>query len=437
MSVKNISVGDTIRLDIDSVDHGIETIKVTKVGTAATGTRLKADAKAGATRIEVYNAKGFAVGNQMAVGTAPHFQTVKITDVDGTGVEFSPALAKGYAKGQEVVDVGTGLELAAPLKFNHSSNLPFADRGTGITFAPATDVALTSDNPVQALGTGIALESALAKSHGVDAVVRDASVTTAGYQGEPVPNEWFGGPTLTNQSRVFGRLVTVSEGSIALRTANGLVVDSLNYGGVTDPWLAEGYQGKSGMFASGCYVATPGLASGAGVSAARKWDGYDTDSNCTDFVTPAVTNLDAASAAGATNIKVASVEGLREGQVVRIGSGAAMETATIATVGTAGATTVKTSTAAGATAIPVADARGFRPGDTITIGRGAELETAIVARLEGRRMPRIVVTAPLKDAHGAGSEVVGTGLTLAAPLARAHASGTEVVGGVATPGAAN
>ncbi len=437
MSVKNISVGDTIRLDIDSVGHGIETIKVTKVGTAATQSWLKNDAAAGATSISVGNPKGFVSGDWMAVGTAPHFQTVKITDVDGARVEFKPALAKAYARGQEVVDVGTGLELAAPLKFNHSSNLPFADRGTGITFAPATDVALSSDNPVQALGTGIELDSALAKSHGVDAVVRDASVTTAGYQGEPVPNEWFGGPTLTTQSLVFGRLVTVKEGSIALRTASGLVVDSLNYGGLTDPWLAEGYQAKSGMFASGCYVATPGMASGAGVSAARKRDGYDMDSNCKDFVTPAVTEMDAASATGATNIKVASVDGLHEGQVVRIGSGAAMEMATIATVGTAGATTVKRSTAAGATVIPVADARGFRPGDTVTIGRGAELETALVARVEGRGMPQIVVTAPLHDAHDAGSTVVGSGLTLSAPLARAHASGTEVVAGVATPGAAN
>ena len=57
----------------------------------------------------------------------------------------------------------------------------------------------------------------------------------------------------------FGRLdilvanagAAVDEGSIALRTANGLVVDSLNYGGVTDPWLAEGYQGKSGSGQAG------------------------------------------------------------------------------------------------------------------------------------------------------------------------------------------
>ncbi len=436
-SVKNISVGDKIRLDIDSVGHGIETVTVTKVGTAATGTWLKEDASAGATSIEVGSAKNFAVGDQMAVGTAPHFQTVTITGVGGAKVEFKPALAQAYGRGQQVVDVGTGLELAAPLKFNHSSNLPFSDRGTGISFAPATKVALRSDNPVQALGTGITLSGALGKNHGVDAVVRDASVTTAGYQGEPVPNQWFGGPELTAKSQVFGRLVKVDEGSIALRTASGEVVDSLNYGGLTDPWLAEGYQGKSGLFASGCYVTTPGLASGEGVSAERVPDGYATDSNCADFVTPAVTKLAQAARLGATNFKVAGVEGFRAGQTVRIGAGRQMETAVIATVGAAGATTLSGATSAGAKVIPVANADGFRPGETISIGSGADFETAIVAEAGEYRRPHVVVTAPLTEAHAAGAEVAGTGITLTAPLARGYASGTQVTGGVATPGAAN
>ncbi|MGH9519352.1 MAG: lamin tail domain-containing protein, partial [Terriglobales bacterium] len=39
-AVKNISVGDKIRLDIDSVDHGIETVTVTHVGTKASQTNL-------------------------------------------------------------------------------------------------------------------------------------------------------------------------------------------------------------------------------------------------------------------------------------------------------------------------------------------------------------------------------------------------------------
>jgi non-reducing end alpha-L-arabinofuranosidase len=42
-SVANISAGDKIRLDIDSVGHGIETVTVTKVGTQSSRTALAAD----------------------------------------------------------------------------------------------------------------------------------------------------------------------------------------------------------------------------------------------------------------------------------------------------------------------------------------------------------------------------------------------------------
>ena len=41
-SVANISVGDKIRLDIDSVGHGIETVTVTRVGTQSSRTALTA-----------------------------------------------------------------------------------------------------------------------------------------------------------------------------------------------------------------------------------------------------------------------------------------------------------------------------------------------------------------------------------------------------------
>src|SRR5207248_11388823 len=52
-SVANISAGDKIRLDIESVGHGIETVTVTKVGTQSFRTALSADAAAGATNIKV------------------------------------------------------------------------------------------------------------------------------------------------------------------------------------------------------------------------------------------------------------------------------------------------------------------------------------------------------------------------------------------------
>src|SRR5205807_9589548 len=233
-----------------------------------------------------------------------------------------------------------GLDLAAPLKFNHAANLPFSVRGTGITFQPETAIVHSSNEPVQPLGTGIALDSPLAKDHAIHAVVRDAVVTTAGYQGTPAPNQWFGGPALSPAA-----------GSMVLRDAAGLVVDSLNYGLLVDPWAAEGYQSASGAGQSGCRVTSPGLAGGffgrgalaaptTNRSAGRFPDGADTDSNCADFLLQGATNLQAASADGATNIKVASTADFAAGQTILIDSGANLETAVIATVGTAGGTTV-------------------------------------------------------------------------------------------------
>ncbi len=398
-SVANISVGDKIRLDVDSVGHGIETVTVTQVGTQSR-----------------YNPNNVRSG-----------------------------------------DPGTGLDLAEPLKFNHSANLPFSYRGTGISFTPATKFAHTSNEPLLPLGTGITLDRPLSSDHEINAVVRDEKVTTAGYQGTRKPDQWFGGPAIGN------------DGNIVLRDSDGLVVDSLNYGRVVDPWAAEGYQGNPG---SGCSV--PSLGGGRGGfggrggpgagaisrSAGRFPDGADTDSNCSDFHVQTASSLSADAAVGANNIKVASVAEFSAGQTITIDAGANRETAVIAAVGTPGATTVSTNTDVGVTVIPVTGAFGFSPGQTITIDSGANQETAAVASVTvggrggrggrggggfaGRGGPggnfggaSITVSAPLKTAHAEGAQVSGSGITLTAALTRAHESGAQVSGHVPTPGAPN
>ncbi|MGA1982494.1 MAG: arabinofuranosidase catalytic domain-containing protein [Acidobacteriaceae bacterium] len=431
-SVANISVGDTIRLDIDSVGHGIETVTVTRVGTQAGRAALLANAPAGATNVKVRSVNGVAVGDKVTVGAPANQETVTIAAVGtpgatGTGVDFTPALAQAHPNGDAVVDPGTGLDLAAPLKRNHAANLPFSDRGTGISFAPATAFAHRSNEPVQPLGIGITLDSPLAQEHAINAVVHDAQVTTAGYQGTTEPNQWFGGPALSPAA-----------GNMVLRDAAGLVVDSLNYGLLVDPWAGEGYQATSGARQRGCFVAAPGV----GRSAGRFPDGHDTDSNCDDFVTQAVTTMPAGSVAGVTNIKVASVEGFEAGQTIVIDRTEHPETAVIAAVGTAGAATMTAATDAGATVIPMGDLEGFTEGETITIYSdrysGANAETAVIAAVSRRGPPgTITVAAPLKLAHGAGSWVYGTGITLTAPLTQAHGYGAQIADGVPTPGAAN
>jgi hypothetical protein len=330
-SVANISFGDTIRLDIDSVGHGIETVTVAQVGTPASRTTLAASASAGATNVKVRRINGLGVGDKIVIGMPANLATVTLTAVGtpgstGTGLDFTPALVAAHVNGEDVVDPGTGLDLAAPLKFNHAANLPFSDRGTGISFQPAMAFAHFSDEPIQPLGTGITLDSPLAKDHPIDAVVQDTTVTTAGYQGAPAPNQWFGGPTLS-----------AAAGDIVLRDAASLVVDSLNYGLVVDPWAAEGYQGISGGRANGCRVNAPStMGGGAGVSAGRVPDGLDIDSNCTDFITEPATTLTAAAEAGTTTLKVVSVAGFQPGQPIMIDAANTLETRVIAAVGTAG-----------------------------------------------------------------------------------------------------
>jgi hypothetical protein len=446
-SVANISVGDKIRLDIDSVGHGIETVTVTRVGTQSNRTALAADASAGATNIKIRGGRGggavpFTAGDKMIIGTPANREMVTITTVGdtgpaGSGINFTPGLAHAHPNGEAVVDPGTGLDLAAPLKFGHAANLPFADRGTGISFAPETAFAHSSNEPVLPLGTGITLDRPLTKEHGVDAVVRNATVTAAGYQGTPAPNQWFGGPALSPGA-----------GAMVLRDAGGLVVDSLNYGLMVDPWAAEGYQAASGAGQGGCRVASPGQAAGFGPnagaaatnrSAGRFPDGHDTDSNCTDFRTQPATMLLAGAVGGATNIKVGSVADFAPGQTIAIDTGANQEPAVIATVGTAGGTTAGAATSAGAKMIPVASTAGFSAGQSITIDSGANHETAVVAGTAGGRGGgTITLAAPVKMAHAAGAEVAGTGITLKGALSKAHAGGVAVTSGMApTPGAAN
>jgi len=451
MSAADISVGDKIRLDIDSKGHGIETVTVKNVGTEAKHTNLSAGADAGATNIKVRNVGKFAVGEKLFVGMPANHEEVTISAVgtggrNGSGIDFSPALAKAHGIDELVLIPGTGIDIEEPLKFAHAQNLPFSDRGTGISFEPAAAFEHLSNEPVVALGTGITLDSPLAKAHDVHAVVRDAAVKNAGYQGTPEPNQWFGGPELASHVPFFDRIVARREGSVVLRDAAGLVVDSVNYGGIVDPRDAEGYQAVSGTDESGCHAPAPGalmsfsgteVGNAVSTSVGRFPDGTDTDSNCNDFLIQAAATLSVGAAAGTNNIKVSSVDGFEAGEAVVIGSGVDEEKATIATVGTAGAARVTTATAAGANVIPVSNANGFRDGQKITIESGENAETAEVLSIRRFGATSITVTSPLTHAHAVNAQVSGSGITLSSALARAHDQGARVNGDVPTPGAPN
>jgi len=232
-----------------------ETATVTAVGTPGVQARLSAAAAAGATNLKVTSTSNITAGDTISLDIGASNETVTVASVGTSGAR------------------GTGLTLAAPLQFAHASNLPFSDRGTGITFTPATRFAHSSNEPVQALDSSITLGSALRHGHAINDSVLDTAVTTAGYQGSPAPDLWFGGPALSTGA-----------GSIVLRDRKGLVADSLNYGGIVDPPAAEGYQGTSGAGQAGCFAPSPVAAGGAGRSDIRLPDGNESDSNCADWM---------------------------------------------------------------------------------------------------------------------------------------------------------
>jgi hypothetical protein len=135
---------------------------------------------------------------------------------------------------------------------------------------------------------------------------------------------------------------------------------------------------------------------------------------------------------------VASVADFAEGQTITIDTGANLETAVIAAIGSGGATTNASATAPGATVIPVPGGAGFSAGQTLSIDTGANQETAVVTSVTGGRGgASITVTAPLTHAHAAGVPISGSGITLSAALAKAHANGAQVTSEVPTPGAPN
>lgn len=441
-----IGYGATYPVAVNPVEK-YEVVTVTEVGKPGTQGWLSMDAKAGDTNIKVYPVGDISVGDKIRLDVASEGHGIEWVTVTKVGTQSVRNTFNGPLADNE--DPGTGLDLAEPLKFNHSSNLPFACNGTGITFEPATAFDHSSNEPVLPLGTGITLDQPLTMDHEINSVIRDEKVTTVGYQGTPAPDQWFGGPAFS-----------ISAGNMVLRDAADNVVDGLNYGLIVDPWAAEGYMGVSEIEASGCRAPSPRITTtGVNIrpdamspfqpdmSTGRYPDGTDNDSNCHDFNVQNSTFTLASSAAGSDNIKVANVAGFRDGQKIIIDKGTNSETATIKTVGTAGATTTGAATSAGTNVITVARLTGFSVGQTITIGSGSNAETATIATILPARgrigsanyVPTnsLRFTTSLSKAHPMGAQVSGSGITLTATLTKAHETGAQAASNLPTPGQPN
>lgn len=435
-------VGQKIGIDMGG---NYEIATVTNVGKAATQTTLFAAANKGSTTIKVADNANMSVGDIITINTGARMETVTVKRI--VNVVSAPVGGRGRGEAGEV-------ELTAALKMDHMADVDVYGTGTGITFTPATKFMHASADAVQALGTGITLKNKLTKNHPVGVAVVNSAVVTTGYQNTQKPNQWFGMP-----------LSSVA-GSLALMDASGKVlVDGLVYGSqqgnssangyITSPEIAtlEGEQVQGG-----CIVALPWSAARqvpvanandqTNLSVGRFPDGSDNDSNCSDFQVQKSITL-AVPAMAEANVKINSVTGFSAGQKVIVGTGTNSETATIATVGTTGGTSLNAATDPGVTTIPVISAAGFMPGQTITIGDGATKETVVVnTAIAVRRRPgapaaaggasdSITLLAPLKYTHAAGAQVSGSGITFTAPLTKHHNAGTQILSAAPTPGVAN
>ena len=436
-----------------------EVVTVTEVGKPGTQAWLAVDAKKGDTNIKVTSTQNITAGDKIRLDIDSEGHGIEWVTVKSVGTQSSRGSNGGPLGPND--NPGTGLDLMEPLKFDHSANMPFAVNGTGITFEPATKFDHSSNEPVLPLVYAIELDQPLSKKHAINSVVQDVMVTNAGFYNYAMPDLLFGGPTLD-----------ASRGNMTLRNGKGLIVDALNYGGLVDPWLAEGYHADAGAGAEGAYApvpqtgrgrsgfggfgAAPAAAPAAGpdLSTGRYPDGFDTDDNKLDFHTGQAQTIAAPAKAGQTNIKVASVQGYSIGQTMYIGSGSSLEKVKIATIGTAGATTISADAKKGDKTVAVAAAQPFQAGQVINIGNDSYTIASIQAVPRrgfggfggfggrgGQQQPaepdKITLTTGLKADVAAGEYLSGSGITLGAPLTKDHGAGDAFTASVATPGKPN
>lgn len=417
-----------------------EVVTITEVGKPGTQAYLAMDAKPGDTNIKLSSTQNISVGDRIRLDIDSEGHGIEWVTVKAVGTPSVRNTLNGPLRPDE--DPGTGVDLEEPLKFFHSSNMPYAVNGTGITFEPATKFDHSSNEPVLALVYAIELTAPLAKNHEVDEVVFDANVKTAGYQGCAPADLLFGGPALST-----------SQGNMTLRDAKGNIVDALNYGGIVDPWLGEGFQGQSGLEEPGNFVAAPvtqqrgfpGMtpaAAAPNLSAGRYPDGADNDENETDFKVQSALSLSAPAKAGDTCIFLNNTSNLRIGQRLFIGDDG--EEVYAANIGTSGYAPLSEAVKAGATKISVANSMGFAVGQTVLVGGERAVVAQIIATRRNMWAPMasfkpdvVILEAPLKNAHAGGEALSGTGVTIASALKSDYASGAAVTGGVPTPGAPN
>ena len=253
----NISVGDKIKLDIDSVGHGIETVTVKSVGTASGGPRRR-------TRRSGHGPRTGGSAEVQPLGQHP-------LQRPGNGDQLPAGDGLRPLSNEPIQPLGTGITLDSPW--------PTTTRSTRLCVTPRSRPRATRERRRPTSGSAAPPSPTPAAWCCVTppAWLLTASTTAA--------SSTHGPPRVTRPPPERGRAAAACR---------------------RPP--------RAGAAAASADRAS--AAGGPNRSAGRFPDGADTDSNCTDFHVQTATTLAAASAAGANNIKVASVADFAAGQTI-------------------------------------------------------------------------------------------------------------------------
>jgi hypothetical protein len=370
-------------------------------GTGSPGpsaTALTAAAAPGERNIAVADTTGFYYGHQFTIDTGSAQESRKITALGAAAALSAPAAAGSrtilvdsvvpFAPGspvtvdtgsaqesRTVVSVGTGASagtLAAPA-VPGQRNIKIVGQGMGGQSIPVfMPIGFAAGGRVT-IGTGDGAETATIASVGFSSSLGTTLVA----------------PAAPGDTTVYVNEVTNTNTGVATYVGDPVTIDS-------------------GAAEELAVISAVGTGAGAATTAV------------------------AAVTAGATAVRLANVTGVTVGHQLILDSGASLEiTAQVTAVGATSATTLAAAAAAGDTVIEVASADGIQAGDSLQIGLsffgfffGVTATVASVGTA-GASGTAVTLTAPLTSAEAAGTAVTDTTaeVTLSAPLAKAHASG--------------
>ena len=370
---------------------GITTLSGASTTLAAGNGNIAAPSVAGDTNIKVSSTTNFAVGQTITIDAGANLETKVVSAVGtsgstGTGITLTSAMSFAHVLGGAVLTVtpagSTNIKVGSVTNFlvGQSVAIDFDANLETATIAAVGTAGLT--------GTGITLTSGTTLAHGGNmAVVALTQVGATNIKIGSVANF------------TVGSTITIDSGA-NLETAT---IANVGTTGVT---------GATTIAAGSTTLSAASIVGATNIKVA----------SVTNFVAGQTVNVDTGANLETAVITAVGTSG---------SGGTGITLAAPLTLAHASASAVAAITPAGATNIKVASISGLAAGLSLTIDTGANLETAVVASVgtAGAAGTGVTLTSALAFTHTGAAAItwVPTGITLTAPLTKAHQTGADVV----------